>query len=981
MASTITGSMLPFPKFILRALRLRTATEEFGRAAKNYADLTSSPNAFAQQLVSPALRFSVHPDPLMVDYIVHLANRHIIPLSSVLHAMLHVEKSSPDGNLGSFNEILFLAFQRELNAVKPRAEDIFRVRNALEEWMDYFLSIKNKVEGAHALSLIHKCTLDALVQFMLAFGEHTEVGPILRSKQAPKPKQFSFSSKLSLFTTFMNQLYNPMIVSRLEAAYHIPTETTEDGTGVPGLMLGNNMLMPDGVVEGDMDSGPLARGAIYAWINAVFIGRPLIDNDILTGYLHNRYKTDVRGLICDFIIAILDNISCAISRGESAAFVFILRSFLSNKVPLLLSGPWLAIPPLEINDWLQYALSRVDSGSLYNISASRADPLAKSGRGADLFALPVDVRQEFLFACVLHNVLEEGAIQGILGDLPSQAGASQKLYEQDLARLFQQDPDKIEVKMEEIGTMEGNSGAVVRAVVQTMQSLCHNRETITLRTICSYLIRKPPFLDVIFLFEKPETLLKPLYQLLDNFQLDEDDQECQPVYEEFGYILLLVLTIMYRYDLKPDDYGGVFVPQLFKKVLLANSTISDDAENRRKTEGWIKELFEEQGVSNALMSSCQPQEFYNIVPNIISDTLLAAHEQQLNLQALHSGIQYFLQPFLLPSLLGVLSWLCNHLWETSESQKLKLPLEVLQALVLPPSLSEEARPMHQTVVSLAAPIIDRTLRQLIHTDANLTAAEKILSGISPYINTRRVSKATQRELESWTGSGQGGMLGALRSSVSGLVVWSASQDMNASPPFYSHKLILTCCTLSGSRAVVRALIDEVVKFQAQSPLLGDYAIDVAASVLSAPTADDFSRRVERNTQFILGEENDMNSNFDSSSRLLDELKVQEETAIAKSPPKDPFREAIVRVRRRVTTLVQPYVTNVVNQHPDLNHHFVADVHTQMVPNVGLGGMGDMAGMHGEGTGGGLMDGLDDDDLLGGGGANDYLDMDDMMEGF
>jgi mediator of RNA polymerase II transcription subunit 5 len=288
--------------------------------------------------------------------------------------------------------------------------------------------------------------------------------------------------------------------------------------------------------------------------------------------------------------------------------------------------------------------------------------------------------------------------------------------------------------------------------------------------------------------------------------------------------------------------------------------------------------------------------------------------------------------------------------------------------------------MHQTVVSLAAPTIDRTLRQLIHTDANLTAAEKILNGISPYINTRRTSKANQRELESWTGGGQGGMIGALRSSVNGLIVWSASQDMNASPPVYSHKLILTCCRLSGSKSVVKALIDEVVKFQAQSPLLGDYAIDVVASMISAPTADDFSHRVERNSQFVVGEENNMNSNFDCSSRLLDELKVQEEIAVAKLPPKDPVREAIARVRRRVNTLVQPYVTNVVNEHPDINHHFVADAHTQMVPNVGLG-MDDLTGMNGGISGGGLMSGLDEDDLLGGGDANDYLDMDDMMEGF
>lgn len=327
------------------------------------------------------------------------------------------------------------------------------------------------------------------------------------------------------------------------------------------------------------------------------------------------------------------------------------------------------------------------------------------------------------------------------------------------------------------------------------------------------------------------------------------------------------------------------------------------------------------------------------------------------------------------------------MWETNNSRELGLPLEVLAALVLPSSLSEEARPMHQTVIAIAAPVIERTLRQLIHTDANLTAAEKILNGISPYVNTRRTSKANQRELESWSGSGQGGLIGSLRSSVNGLIMWSASQDMNASPPVYSHKLILTCCRLLGSRTVVQALIDEVAKFQAQSPLLGDYAVDVVASMMCAPTAEDFSRRVERNAQFIVTEENNMNSNFDCSSRLLDELKVQEEIfAVSKPQAKDPARdaatrEAIARLRRRISTLMQPYVLNVVDhQHVGMNQHFVPDPHTQMVPNqMDLSGMGYMMGGH-HGGSGGLMGGIDDDDMLGGGG-NGFLDMDSEMEGF
>lgn len=84
--------------------------------------------------------------------------------------------------------------------------------------------------------------------------------------------------------------------------------------------------------------------------------------------------------------------------------------------------------------------------------------------------LPVDLRQELLFACALHGVVGEEDIQGILGELP--LGALPMTGKYDLGELVNsctQDPDRVERLLEEIEGVEGNSGAVVRTVVEVVE--------------------------------------------------------------------------------------------------------------------------------------------------------------------------------------------------------------------------------------------------------------------------------------------------------------------------------------------------------------------------------------------------------------------------------------------------------------------------------------------------------------------------------
>src|SRR5690606_14738294 len=228
-------------------------------------------------------------------------------------------------------------------------------------------------------------------------------------------------------------------------------------------------------------------------------------------------------------------------------------------------------------------------------------PFIKAGQdSSNVFQLPVDVRQEFLFACSLHRILEESSIQGILGDLPSQAGASTTYSAENLSAQFESDPEKIEQYLDEIGYMDGNAGAIIKAVVKTIRLLCNNRETMVLKNICGSLAKRPPFLDVLLMFVKPSDLLEPLCNLLDTWRYEEDQGEYQPLYEEFGFILLLVLAFVYRYDLSLTDFGDIaptsFVPQLLRKAMSARG---QDPEITKEQEGrvgkWIKELFDDEG--------------------------------------------------------------------------------------------------------------------------------------------------------------------------------------------------------------------------------------------------------------------------------------------------------------------------------------------------------------------------------------------------
>lgn len=176
-----------------------------------------------------------------------------------------------------------------------------------------------------------------------------------------------------------------------------------------------------------------------------------------------------------------------------------------------------------------------------------------------------------------------------------------------------------------------------------MHNLCNQKETMTLKNICNSLSRRPQAMDVILLFRSTKQVLQPLCSLLDAWHWDEDQGESQPVYDEFGSILLLVLAFTYRYGLRAQDLGlggsNSFVLQILGSGSCSQKLDSLTDKQNKNLGGWITALFIAEGISEETMSACSPQEFYLLVATLFSQSLGACEAGKLEFDTLKGGAE------------------------------------------------------------------------------------------------------------------------------------------------------------------------------------------------------------------------------------------------------------------------------------------------------------------------------------------------------
>ena len=633
-------------------------------------------------------------------------------------------------------------------------------------------------------------------------------------------------------------------------------------------------------------------------------------------------------------------------------------------------------PPLTSEYCITDALSRVDANAFPTLS-NLFDESSNNNMFSD------SVRQDFCFACCLHGLIAETSIETLLGDIPMQSlPAGGRYVKGDLVQQCLSDPERAEGLIDELEHMDGNVGAVSQAItevclispatfrtdnIQVIGRLCSSKETMSLKTLCSQLARKPSSLDIMLLFDKPLTILQPICDLLNNWRYDEDQGEYQPVYEEFGSILLLLLSFTHRYNLSTVDLG-IRSPDSFVAKLLGQGHLSratDDLSELEQShlDGWIKGLFDNEsgGLGDELMSACPPQDFYLLVPTLFHHIVLACSTNNLSDEGLKGGLEYLVDTFLLPSLVPGITWLSSHLWESRGDAN--AVLQILSALITNPasiSNNTEASQMLNSIMNIIAKSLEHSLRWLQRAEPQRQDVEPLSKALRGNLGWERRGATEHTELESWTGTAGGGLAAAIKQTVEKLVQWGLNPGINISPANYTHRQMIVAQKLLGASRLLGFIIDEV-KTQTEHGH-GSVVIDVATALVSAPDAVSCGSGPELDmlddTQTIQPLQRRMN--------LRDALKFEAENA-PRLHKVDAFQaETIIRLYRRVEAQI-------------------AIPPPPMMAHDGMGGL--TAGLDG-GLDGALNDALDAAALEGAiGGSGQDLDMnsiavdDDLMSGF
>jgi mediator of RNA polymerase II transcription subunit 5 len=189
-----------------------------------------------------------------------------------------------------------------------------------------------------------------------------------------------------------------------------------------------------------------------------------------------------------------------------------------------------------------------------------------------------------------------------------------------------------------------------------------------------------------------------------------------------------------------------------------------------------------------------------------------------------------------------LGWFSNRLWETkSDAPQLDVLLPVLAKLVKPPSLSSESRPLHESVLFIVAPRLERSLAYVQRLHPRRKDIDPLLSTLKSHLRPRRVSSASISDLESWSRTANGGLIALLKHSMRSLTLWSTTGAHNTPPPAYSHKQILAAVQLHGASSILNVLLGEIAK-----PIVlstndamansGNVLLDIATALICAPVA-------------------------------------------------------------------------------------------------------------------------------------------------
>lgn len=164
-------------------------------------------------------------------------------------------------------------------------------------------------------------------------------------------------------------------------------------------------------------------------------------------------------MIVDLITASFDVLAANTTyRSESNETIFNFRSFLINKVPSLVAILAASIFPTTTPELcITQALNHIDRNAFPSFS--------QTFDMAPVNSLLSDVRQDFLVACALHQLIPDSSIERLLGETPmSSVPVGGKYIKENLVAQCSTNFERVEELLNEIEGMDGNACVIVGAM-------------------------------------------------------------------------------------------------------------------------------------------------------------------------------------------------------------------------------------------------------------------------------------------------------------------------------------------------------------------------------------------------------------------------------------------------------------------------------------------------------------------------------------
>ena len=779
-------------------------------------------------------------DPLIFEYAQTLLETRIVSVSNLLLALLdtsHFTKRTesnqdlekPSAGLPTCEERMFnMLTQMQLNGgLKPGASEAHGLVLALTRWMQSVTEYEmgKQLEGGalHSADIFSFGMYEALASLVFTVLSNDAFRGV--SKQSWwKKRRNTLVSEMENFDSHVLQWMQSQLTGRLRALATISPFIQTDSHGRP--------IFTDQQILQSIPDLPVvnSRAGLFVWLNALVCARPLTDDMAMLTYLQTRYAGNNQSLAVDFLVAGFDVLTNALLRKEPDQSLLVIKSFICNKIPILLNivSGYMA-PPMTVETCIQMAFLSVTMDAIPPISAG-------SNEVRERLKL---TRLEFLQACALYNLVSEDTISAILQEPPISLPRVSKYTKENLLLQTTTNVARLEPLIDDLTGMAGNAGAIAGCIVDTINSFCVNKDTMSLKSACNMLIRKPSSLDIIMQYTLPTNLLLPLCAQLNGWTHDQDQTEFTPAYEEFASILLFVFASVHRYGLARSDLGlpneDTFIVKLLRETSVSKLPGDLTDEQSRQLSKWVEGLFatdehgESSGISDEVMRQCPPQDFYQLVPTLFEQSMLACKSGALSMDTFKGGLDFLVEPFLLPSLVGGLSWVIKHSWE--DHGDAEILLQILDKLLNPSSSSQETKAMHRAILGIVAKPLYESLQSLSQKQPSKKEVSGYMDILSPFLDRQRTVETTKGELEEWVATADGGIARRVRNAIQDLVSW-VSNIGPTPPPKYTHRLFAVGCEELGANAIKDVILAEL-KHQTELGS-GPVALDVCTAMICAP---------------------------------------------------------------------------------------------------------------------------------------------------